>query len=444
MTQVRTKRPGPYERLLRFGGLAFEDISEETQFANGFSRASPRATQIFLFLGALSFVSFFVWDRIIDPAHDHLGLSIRAGFTAPLMTFCAMLLFFPKLHRYSEVIILIAYGIIQFSQAWIYTIMDHGFDYAVMGFCLIFLALSSAVNLRIRHLGGAALVGMVIMIVGHLYAQNARPNWLFVNLMAMGSATIFGLVSGYFREVSARSQFMTQCDLERSQERASELLTSILPNDMARRLQLGEVAIADTFEEVTVVLADLVGFTSLSRRLSPPDLIWLLNDIFSRFDRIAERYNMEKIKTIGDAYLAVGGMSPDKREEHVLNAARFALSIRDALSHHIAESDLPIDIRIGLHVGPMIAGVIGTRQPSFDCWGEAVTVGSGLEANAPPGQILISEQAFAILGDQIRTEQAADIFIKGKGQIPAYRLLRIANNSGGETINKPGSSANPG
>jgi class 3 adenylate cyclase len=431
-----TPKVGLFERLLRASGLAFDDPAEEDRFANGFSRASPLANQIFLALGALSFVSFFVWDTIIDPQHDYIGLWIRAGFTTPLMLMCSALLFWQRMHRHVETIILVAITVIQFSQAWIYTVMAHGFDYAVMGFCLIFLALSSAVNLRIRHLGIGALISLVMMIGGHLYAQNARPNWLFVNLMAMGSATVFGLVSGYFREITAREQYLTQRDLEQSQERARELLNSILPNDMVRRLQLGETAIADTFEEVTVVFADLVGFTSLSRRLSPPDLIWLLNDIFSRFDRIAERYNMEKIKTIGDAYLAVGGMSQDRREGHVLNAARFALSIRDALSHQIAESDLPIDIRIGLHVGPMIAGVIGTRQPSFDCWGDAVSVGSGLEASAPPGQILISEQAFDILGDQIRTEKAADIFIKGKGQIPAYRLLRIANNFGGETITK--------
>jgi adenylate cyclase len=418
---------GSYDRLLLHLGLAFESGQEEDRFTDGFSRTAARAAQIFIMLGMLSFVSFFVWDQIIDPANANKGLMIRAGFTAPLMTLCAAALFIPKLHRFTEEIILLAYAFIQFAQAWIYTVLASGFDYAVMGFCLIFLALSAAVNMRLRNLVIAAAIAILTMVGGHLYADNARPGWLMVNLMALGSATIFGLVAGYFREITARAQYLTERDLERSRARASELLDSILPSDMVRRMQAGETEIADTHEDVTVVFADLVGFTSLSRRLSPPDLIWLLNDVFSRFDRIAERYGMEKIKTIGDAYLAVGGMYPGKTENHVLEAARFALSIRDALANHISESDLPIDIRIGLHVGPMIAGVIGTRQPSFDVWGDAVSVGSGLEANAPPGQILISEAAKARLGEHIRVEKADDIFIKGKGQLPAYRLLRIAN-----------------
>ena len=418
---------GPYGRLLLRLGLAFEDGADENRFTDGFSRTGARAAQIFIMLGMLSFVSFYVWDEIIDPAKADVSLMIRVGFAAPLMTLCAASLFLPKLHRYTEEVILLAYGIIQFSQAWIYTILASGFDYAVMGFCLIFLALSAAVNMRSRNLVIAAVIAIVAMVGGHLYADNARPGWLLVNLMALGSATVFGLVAGYFREVTARAQYLTQRDLERSHARAGELLNSILPSDMVRRMQAGETAIADTHDDVTIVFADLVGFTALSRKLSPPDLIWLLNDIFSRFDRIAERYGMEKIKTIGDAYLAVGGMDPAQRNGHLLEAARFALSIRDALAHHKSETDLPIDIRIGLHVGPMIAGVIGTRQPSFDCWGDAVTVGSGLEAHAPPGHILISEAARDRLGDQIRVEKADDIFIKGKGQLQAYRLLRIAN-----------------
>jgi adenylate cyclase len=419
---------GPYGRLLLRLGLAFQDAPEEERFTDAFSRTAARAAQIFLMLGMLSFVSFFVWDQIIDPANANKGLLIRLGFTAPLMTLCAALLFIPKLHRFTEEVILSAYAIIQFSQAWIYTILANGFDYAIMGFCLIFLALSAAVNMRLRNLVIAAVIAIATMVGGHLYADNARPGWLLVNLMALGSATIFGLTAGYFREIAARAQYLTERELDRSRARAAELLNSILPSDMVRRMQAGETAIADTHEDVTVVMADLVGFTSLSRRLSPPDLIWLLNDIFSRFDRIAERYGMEKIKTIGDAYLAVGGMNPEKRDDHVLEAARFALSIRDALAHHKSELDLPIDIRIGLHVGPMIAGVIGTLQPSFDCWGDAVTLGSGLEAHAPPGQILISDAAKARLGDHIRVEQVDDIFVKGKGQLPAYRLLRVTNS----------------
>jgi adenylate cyclase len=418
---------GFYGRLLLRLGLAFEQPADEERFADGFSRTGARAAQIFIMLGMLSFVSFFVWDEIIDPANASKGLMIRLGFTAPLMTLCAASLFISKIHRFTEEVILLAYTFIQFAQAWIYTILESGFDYAVMGFCLIFLALSAAVNLRSRTLIIAAVIAIATMVGGHLYADNARPGWLMVNLMALGSATIFGLTAGYFREVTARARYLTERELDRSRARAGELLNSILPSNMVTRMQAGETEIADTHDDVTVVFADLVGFTSLSRRLSPPDLIWLLNDIFSRFDRIAERYGMEKIKTIGDAYLAVGGMYPGKTENHVLEAARFALSIRDVLASHINESDLPIDIRIGLHVGPMIAGVIGTRQPSFDVWGDAVSVGSGLEANAPAGQILISEAVKVRLGEHIRVEKADDIFIKGKGQMPAYRLLRIAN-----------------
>ena len=188
------------------------------------------------------------------------------------------------------------------------------------------------------------------------------------------------------RDTAARREFLSDQALTEAHIRVDDLLHSMMPREIVARIQAGESTIADIHGEVSIVFADLVGFTALSRQLSASTLVGLLNTVFSRFDAAAGRLGVEKIKTIGDAYMAVGGLSyGEAARDHAVRMAEFALAMRDITADLAVEMEMPIAVRIGLHVGPVVAGVIGVKKPAFDCWGDAVNMASRLEHASEPG-----------------------------------------------------------
>lgn len=431
---VARRMPSPthnFEQLLRRFGLAFANAQDEAAFSATYVGGATRINQIFLAIGAFAYASYYMWDGIIDPVNQHLAIMIRVFFVGPILLACSASLFFQPFIRRVEMVVVVASAALFVAQSWIYIILANGFDYAVMGFVLTFLAMATAFVMRVRYLVGLALFAIATAICGHLYADNAQDGWLIVNTLGISGAVMIGMVSATIRERAARAQFMSERALAQSTARADELLHSILPGNIVERIQNGETDISDTLGEVSIVFADLAGFTSLSRRLSPPDLIRLLDEIFSRFDRVAERHAMNKIYTIGDAYMAVGGMGRDAGAgDHAHNAANFALAIQSEIQKMIAQTGYPIALRVGLHIGPVFTGVVGIRRPSFDCWGDAVNLASGLEARAPPGGILISDSAYARLRDSFATSPVRMIEIKGMTGRNRVRLLlgAIAND----------------
>jgi class 3 adenylate cyclase len=269
---------------------------------------------------------------------------------------------------------------------------------------------------------------LVIVVTGHVLAGNARPGWLVVNTLALVGGTSMGTLSAYIRERGARAAFRTQKELAASRERVDELLHSMLPREIVKRIQAGETAIADSYGEVSILFADLAGFTEMSRKISPAHLVRVLNELFSSFDRDAERYGIERIKTIGDAYMAIGGLTrgatgAEGVEDHVESAALFALAIQDRTRTLIVESGYPLNIRVGLHVGPVVAGVIGVTRPAFDCWGESVNLASRIEGRATPGSIFLSESAYWRLRGSFEIEAEGDVDLKGIGLSRIYRLV---------------------
>jgi adenylate cyclase len=408
--------------LVRFG-LSFADPADENLFADRFLRDSITVSQVFLLIGALFYYIFFVWDRIIDPTHGDTTQFIRGLVVAPVMVACAAALYTQIGRRHVEALILLSFGVGQIALVGVYTVLDHGFDYAAVGFVLLFLGTTSGFPIRSKFLVVASVFMLVSGVVGHIHADNARPGWLLINVLAILCAISFGSISAYFRERGARIQFMTDKALDESRARIDQLLHSILPHEVVNRIQAGETAIADSLGEVSIVFADLSGFTELARRLSPTDLIRILSILFSTFDRQAERFGVERIKTIGDAYMAIGGLGKSESgRDHAIDTADFLLAARTEVNRIITESGYPINVRIGFNVGPVIAGVIGRRRPAFDCWGEAVNLASRLETNAPYGQILVSESAYWRLKDRFSMQEVDEIELKGIGRTRAFLL----------------------
>ena len=212
-----------------------------------------------------------------------------------------------------------------------------------------------------------------------------------------------------------------QAALEREQARSESLLLNILPLPIAERLKAGSQTIADGYAEATILFADLVGFTRMSTTVSPEQLVNMLNRLFSRFDEISIRLGVEKIKTIGDAYMACAGV-PLTRPDHAEVIADMALAMREALKEHNREFGSNLQIRIGINSGPVVAGVIGLRKFIYDLWGDTVNLASRMESNGVPDHIQVSTSTWERLRDRYEFEARGDIEVKGIGKVQAYLL----------------------
>ncbi|MDD2816471.1 MAG: adenylate/guanylate cyclase domain-containing protein [Thiotrichaceae bacterium] len=209
--------------------------------------------------------------------------------------------------------------------------------------------------------------------------------------------------------------------LQIEQDKSEKLLLNILPKPIADRLKRGERVIADSFPEVTVLFSDLVGFTQLSAGVSASQLVEKLNEIFLAFDILTELHGLEKIKTIGDAYMLVGGL-PTPRLDHAEAVADMAMDMFDAIKRINSQHNSNFNIRVGIHTGPVVAGVIGKNKFNYDLWGDAVNIASRMESHGIPGSVQISEATYKRIQDKFNCESRGLIDIKGKGQMHTYFL----------------------
>ena len=239
--------------------------------------------------------------------------------------------------------------------------------------------------------------------------------------ITLGLANIWGMLICYQLDGSARREFAAMRLLAKEQERSERLLLNILPAAIAERLKASEESIADHADAVTVLFADIVGFTPLSARKTPRALVELLNRIFSEFDALADAHGLEKIKTIGDAYMAVAGL-PNPVPDHAVRAARMALAMRDALARVSAETGEKLAVRIGLHSGPVVAGVIGRKKFSYDLWGDTVNTASRMESHGVSGTIHCTEATATLLQGAFQLQARGVVEIKGKGEMNTFLL----------------------
>lgn len=213
--------------------------------------------------------------------------------------------------------------------------------------------------------------------------------------------------------------YLEQIRIER--ERSERLLLDVLPNAIVERLKNGEKTIADDIDEVTVLFCDLVGFTEFSTNLTAAEVVRRLDEIFLRFDTLVENHGLEKIKTIGDAYLVVGGL-PGSNPDHANAIAELALEMRDTMAEVNNFHPELLEFRIGIHTGPIVAGVIGRKRFTYDVWGDAVNIASRMESHGVPGKIQVSESSHKLLQDTFLFESRGSVPIKGVGDMKTYFL----------------------
>lgn len=226
----------------------------------------------------------------------------------------------------------------------------------------------------------------------------------------------FGFINVYGTDVTAVRE------RERLAAENERLLLNVLPGPIAARLRAGERVIADRFDDVTLMFADIVEFTRMSASLAPEELVDMLNTTFTAFDGLVDRYGLEKVKTIGDAYMVVGGMTGETAD-HTARVAGMALDLADEVGRLEAAGRRGISFRIGLHCGPIVAGVIGTRKFIYDVWGDTVNLASRMESLGVPGRVQVTQAVVERLGPSFRSESRGLIDVKGKGLTPTYLLV---------------------
>jgi adenylate cyclase len=271
-----------------------------------------------------------------------------------------------------------------------------------------------------------ALFGAELIIAAALDSGLSHSNALPAPLVTAFFVLNIGALASV--AVALMATFVSQKDLAtrllgREQERSESLLLNILPPEIARRLKAGESPIADSYDEATILFADIVGFTPLSQQLEPKEMVGLLNEIFSEFDRAAERHGVEKIRTIGDNWMGVAGV-PSPRPEHAAAVARMALDMCATLDRLRARGEHRIDFRIGVESGPCVGGVIGLRKFVFDIWGDPVNTASRMESHGVAGRVHVGEAAYELLKDAFELEPRGVIEVKGKGAMCTWFLLR--------------------
>jgi adenylate cyclase len=283
---------------------------------------------------------------------------------------------------------------------------------------LVFLEVRQAV----RWFGAFLIVFLLTGLAGEVLFSDADLPVGFTSTMlalnVIGSASVAFMLLASF--ANQRNEALRA--LRAEQEKSEALLVNILPSSIAERLKTPTQTIADHFESASIVFADVVGFTPLSERLPAAEVVGMLDRLFSRFDALVERHGLEKIKTIGDCYMAAAGV-PEPSRDHARRAALLALDMLDAVATSTIAGQASLELRIGIKSGPVVAGVIGTKRFFYDLYGDAVNTASRMESHSVPGEIQITRATYELLKDEFVCRPRGTIPIKGKGQMETWYLV---------------------
>jgi adenylate cyclase len=282
---------------------------------------------------------------------------------------------------------------------------------------LVFLEVRPAIGWFVGFVAAFVLLG----IAGEMFFTDIDvPAWFTATMLAL-NVVCTGAVAFTVLALFATQRNTALAALRVEQERSDALIRNVLPDSIAERLKVATGSIADHVESASILFADVVDFTPLAQRLTPAEVVGTLDQLFSHFDTLVERHGLEKIKTIGDAYMAAAGV-PDPCADHARRAALLALDMRAAVASP-AIAGRGLVLRIGINSGPVTAGVIGTKRFLYDLWGDAVNTASRMESNGEPGEIQITRATFELVQDDFVCRRRGTIEVKGKGAMETYFLV---------------------
>jgi len=302
-----------------------------------------------------------------------------------------------------------------------------GWGFGIQYYLISVVVLPFFVPTTIRESLIWACLAAAVYIGGTIYTASYPPLMLVdarqlivanvINLI--GSLVSMGVIMSSVAGIAERAQ--TALEIEHRKSEA--LLNNVLPTAIAGRLKNSPATIADSFPEASVLFADIVDFTPLAVSMSPAKIVGLLDGVFSLFDELVDKYDLEKIKTVGDAYMVAAGI-PFPRPDHAESIANLALDMRTSLDAYNAQTGVPIRLRLGISSGVVVAGVIGKRRFLYDLWGDTVNTASRMESHSLPGEIQLSEDAANLLSAKFVVEERGMVDIKGKGPMKTFWLRR--------------------
>jgi class 3 adenylate cyclase len=413
----------------------FAERALEHRFIRDNNEKAARQARWGFAFGAFGYAMLGVIAYFMDTAMFERTKLLVYGFILPTHAFAAFGVAYLARFFYLQWVLVFANV---FSNTCMIGILHLATDdfYVKYGYGLVIcILIYTFAMLRMRTF--FAIVGASLVLAQYVaYMLFFRPlplHDMIYGLAIVAFVNTAGLVSVFFFEQNSRTEFMQSRTIEEQsrllaeeKKKSEALLLNVLPETVADRLLSGERTIADYFDSVSVLFADIVGFTSLSRRLNPHDLVQLLNRIFSHFDALAGVLGLEKIKTIGDAYMVAAGL-PAPIEDHAqrcLEMAQGMLRILDEENKNLAE---PLKLRIGIATGPVVAGVIGQNKFIYDLWGDTVNTASRMESSGVPGEIHITESTRVALGDAADCIERGGIEIKGIGKMSTYLVRAKAD-----------------
>ena len=400
---------------------------EEREFLEHFYRSSLHDKEVAGIVGIVLYDLYAISDWVHAPNHYKSLWLIRLGVTAIWGIIMLMLTteFGQKRHRQ------LTFSMALLGSLSVVYIWSLAFPIElpreISGLMVTMLYCITALRMLRREaiIYSAIFVGSLGLL---LYSRDSsQSTWLrhAVNLSAIFA---IGYASSILMERYARRAYQDEKKLREEQARADNLLLKTFPEDVAIQLKSNHGTIAKRANDVTVMFCDIVGFTAASANLEPEILVHWLNETFSTFDRLATENGCEKIKTIGDAYMAVSGV-PNETHDHAERIVRLALSITENVKTLKLDGN-QIFVRIGIHSGPVVAGVIGESRFAYDLWGDTVNTASRMEALAPAGAIQITKETLEATAGKFKTEKQAPIAVKGKGLMETWLVTGIQETAG--------------
>ena len=406
----------------------FRDAALEAEFRRESFENNLIQIRIAHILGVLLWVVWGVLVRGDLGPDQRFDLEMRYGVFIPIILMSLALSFtgfYRRIWQPAAAAAILATGFAWISYVSVIDTMP--IDYGYVGVILIMTFGYTLIRVRFALAFLVSGVLVVAYLAIGLGTNELSRHDVKLPLFYLLSFWALGMIAAYVLERSARLLFLRERELDRERSRSESLLLNVLPSAIVARLkkreeEAGEARIADGIDQATVLFIDAVGFTGEAARTPPDVLVGALDELFSLFDEIADRIGLEKIKTVGDAYLAVAG-APRPRPDHVAAAATMALAAQDAIREARWPSGNPIEVRMGIATGPLVAGVIGRRKFAYDLWGDTVNLASRLEFHGEPGQILVAEAVADQLADDFLFSPSTVIDLKGKGPTSVRCLL---------------------
>lgn len=409
----------------------FEDPAVERAYVRAERAARGPAIRTLIVIAVATLLSYI----ILNPMHfPREGVIAYTAAATALIAGLLALFFLSKSdfyldHRWVDVPLFVALAaamkgltLALAAQSAITGFPPQAMALAQMGILMVFASVGFAASVRLFLCWSLAVLAI---FAGWLATSGFSPISQIYTLTNFSTFFVFALYFNWDVDRRARSVFAATRALAAEREKTEELLYNVLPQQVVARLKSGD-AVADSFSDLSVVFADLVGFSNLAKRLSPGHLVRLLNLFFSAADACAERHGVEKVKTIGDAYLAVaGGMGSARADSRA--ALAFARDLVAAVVGLAQETGIDLQVRIGIHTGPVVGGVIGSTRMAYDYWGDTMNIASRLQGIAPPNGVAVSEATYFQTRHAIEFEARREL-LKGIGEADIY-VARLAPES---------------